>query len=249
VNACKCIAAWLEPFKNAVATFHWEIDGGARTFSAEQEKTTVHMYFCDTILHLKNVPSTFVNGAELGSEEKKWWATDEQNSTFDQQQIDDVMTTECVDTRSPFVRVCEPWRVRFYEHLSIRCGGIMFTRYLTRIIIKFASSLCYLITGYAIRNTPSSQILNMVMDHSGEMPTRMLIFGALFLTLDILECMIVMYVQMGEPRRKEYNFRRFARFFDKKKAFLIMIVSCHICCNSDVFLTFSSLKFCDKPSL
>jgi hypothetical protein len=36
---------------------------------------------------------------------------------------------------------------------------------------------------------------------------------------------------------------------DTSKAFLIMITLCHICCNSDVFLTFSSLKFCDKALL
>ncbi len=52
----------------------------------------------------------------------------------------------------------------------------------------------------------------------------------------------VMSVQLGDERRRKYNFRRFARFFQGSKSFLIMITLCHICCNSDVFLTFPSLK-------
>jgi hypothetical protein len=245
VNAFKCIAECLEPLKNCIATFHWTIDGGYRTFGPDQDKTTVHLFVCDTMMHLKNVPSTFANGMEQGSDAKKWWATDDKNDTFDQRQIDDVMAQEAApDTRSPFLEVCEPWRIKFYEQICLRINGIIFTRYLTRIIIKFASSLCYLITGLLIRETPSSQILNMVIDHSGAMPTQLLAYGLIFLAMDCLECSLVMYIMMYEERRKAYNLRRFARFFDGQKAFLIMITLCHICCNSDVFLTFSSLKFC-----
>ena len=57
-------------------------------------------------------------------------------------------------------KVLEPWRVKYYEHVCIRLSGIIFTRYLTRIIIKLASSLCFLITSYfqAPQPTPFRQI-------------------------------------------------------------------------------------------
>jgi hypothetical protein len=250
VKAVRCVAELLEFPKKVLATFHWTIDGGYRDFSGDQKKKHIHMFCCDTMLHLENVPSTFANGMEDGADAKKWWSTDEKNDCFDQQQIDEVMGSVRNEKKgSGIVKACDPWRIQFYEHMCIRINGIIFTRYLTRIIIKFASSLCYLITGLLIRSSPSSQILNMVIDHSGAMPTRMLVFGLLFLCLDTCECAIVMYIQMAEERRRQYNFRRFARFFDSSKAFLIMITLCHICCNSDVFLTFSSLKFCDKALL
>merc|ERR1719161_2490718 len=59
VNAVKCIAECLEPLKNVIATFHWSIDGGFRTFGADQDKTAVHLFVCDSMMHIKNVPSTF----------------------------------------------------------------------------------------------------------------------------------------------------------------------------------------------
>jgi len=238
---------WVVGIPNRMlAVFHWDIDAGYRNFT-DQKKTKLRYFCCDTMMHLKNLPSTYSNGLEESDSQQKWWATDEQNNTFDQQQIDELMVSEGGTKHSGAIAVCQPWRVKFYEQICVRLNGIIFTRYLTRIIIKFASSLCYLITGFLIRKTPSSKILNMVMDHSGDMATKLWFFGFVFLCLDCVEAAIVMNIQMSNTRRRKYNFRRFARFFDTKKAFLVMITLCHICCNSDVYLTFSNLKFCDAP--
>jgi len=40
----------------------------------------------------------------------------------------------------------------------------------------------------------------------------------------------------------DYKLKRFARLFSDP-VFVGMVMSCHVCCNSDLYITFAELKF------
>eukprot|EP00435_Cladocopium_sp_Y103_P011852 s1727_g3.t1 len=59
---------------------------------------------------------------------------------------------------------------------------------------------------------------------------------------DIFELIIVRWLQSADPALIKYRLCRFARLF-LDPVLIGMVLSCHICCNSDLYLTFAKLKF------
>merc|ERR1719253_767702 len=94
VRVLRFWAELIEFPKRMLATFHWSIDGGYRNFASEEEqkKSKLHMFCCDTMMHLHNLPSCLKEGIEEGASKEKWWSSD--TNSFDQQQIDVVMSAE-----------------------------------------------------------------------------------------------------------------------------------------------------------
>jgi hypothetical protein len=92
-------------------------------------------------------------------------------------------------------------------------------------------------------------VLNTVIDHASDtdgplgMPTKLWVYGLSFFIFDVFEIYAVTRFQLSDPKRSRYNLRRFGRLLQDMPMFL-MIISCHVCCNSDVFLIFPTLSFC-----
>ena len=59
---------------------------------------------------------------------------------------------------------------------------------------------------------------------------------------DLLELLLVQWLQSADPAVIKYRLCKFARLFMDPRL-LWMALSCHVCCNSDVYLTFAKLKF------
>ena len=62
------------------------------------------------------------------------------------------------------------------------------------------------------------------------------------LFFDVLELVLVQCLQDGDAATMGYKMKRFARLFNDP-IFLGMVMSCHVCCNSDLYITFANLKF------
>lgn len=118
----------------------------------------------------------------------------------------------------------------------------MFCRYRARIIIKIASSLMLLAAGTLIRLTPSKEVLNRVHDHTKPRELIEWIVPASMLFCDICELILVQCLQDGDMASMDYKLKRFARLFSDP-VFVGMVMSCHVCCNSDLYITFAELKF------
>jgi hypothetical protein len=249
----------LEWPKRLLVIFHWDIDAGGDPGHSK----TVTFFNCDNMIFIKNAPSCLVGGNEEKS--AAWWKKAPEktegglaveggkNSKRDQTLMEDTMGEEDLKAaaaqKSEFAPLCDPWRIKFYESLSIRISGIIFTRYRVRSTIKMISALCFLWTSLLVRQTGSKEVLNTVLDHSTEtdgplgMPTKLWIYGMSFFVFDIVEIYMVTRFQLADPKRKRYNLRRFGRLLQDWPMYL-MIISCHVCCNSDVFLIFPTLSFC-----
>eukprot|EP00913_Durusdinium_trenchii_P026155 g24537.t1 len=144
------------------------------------------------------------------------------------------------------VQICQVWegfrdpgRFSFYQFMTVQLGGIMFCRYRARIIIKIASSVMLLAAGTLIRLTPSKDVLNRVHDHSQPRELMQWIVPAAMLFFDVLELVLVQCLQDGDAATMGYKMKRFARLFNDP-IFLGMVMSCHVCCNSD--LTYSAVS-------
>ena len=61
------------------------------------------------------------------------------------------------------------------------------------------------------------------------------------LLFDILEMAVVQFLQDGDEAILAYRLKRFARLFNVT-AFMAMLLSCHICCNSDLYITYAGLN-------
>jgi len=207
-------------------------------------------FFCvDTMVHICNVPSVF-----SASEQAPDWWKQAKLGTGKESQADRELTEETLSMKmnkyaaskgapSFLENLAGAWRVKFYESISLRLGGIVFMRYRVRSTIKLTASLCFLWTGFLIRMTPASETLNTIIDHSIDMPTHFWVFGISFFLSDLFETFVITGFHLSNPKRKRFFLRRYGRIL-QDPAYLGMIVSCHVCCNSDVFLIFPTLKFC-----
>mmetsp|Transcript_75087 Transcript_75087/g.176134 ORF Transcript_75087/g.176134 Transcript_75087/m.176134 type:complete len:83 (-) Transcript_75087:295-543(-) len=59
---------------------------------------------------------------------------------------------------------------------------------------------------------------------------------------DICELILVQCLRDGDMASMDYKLKRFARLFSDP-VFVGMVMSCHVCCNSDLYITFAELKF------
>jgi hypothetical protein len=242
----------LEWPKRLLVIFHWDIDAGG----APGHSKTVTFFNCDNMIFIKNAPSCLVGGTEEKS--SSWWKPKDtgglaveggQNSMRDTKLMRQVTESEVGEKLAEFAPMCEPWRIKFYESISIRISGIIFTRYRVRSTIKMISALCFLWTSLLVRQTGAKEVLNTVIDHASDtdgplgMPTKLWVYGFSFFIFDLFEIWAVTRFQLSDPKRKRYNLRRFGRLLQDWPMFL-MIISCHVCCNSDVFLIFPTLSFC-----
>lgn len=62
------------------------------------------------------------------------------------------------------------------------------------------------------------------------------------LFLDVLELALVACLQDSDAATMGYKRKRFTRLFNEP-FFLWMVMSCHVCCNSDLYITFANLQF------
>eukprot|EP00913_Durusdinium_trenchii_P033747 g31591.t1 len=68
------------------------------------------------------------------------------------------------------------------------------------------------------------------------------IVPAAMLFLDVLELALVACLQDSDAATMGYKRKRFTRLFNEP-FFLWMVMSCHVCCNSDLYITFANLQF------
>merc|ERR1719498_131592 len=110
--------------------------------------------------------------------------------------------------KKEFMPMCDTWRIKFYESVSIRISGIIFTRYRVRATIKMISALCFLWTSLLVRQTDAKDVLNTVIDHKTDtdgplnMPTKLWVYGFSFVIFDIYA---VTRFQLSDPKRTRYN--------------------------------------------
>ena len=98
------------------------------------------------------------------------------------------------------------------------------------------------LTTVAIRTTDSKYILNFVYNNN-DPGDDLIVRGLIFFVSDVIVAYGLTAYQLQNDVAQHYFLLRFARIF-KEKWFYIMIASCHVCCNSDIFLTFANLDFC-----
>ena len=145
-------------------------------------------------------------------------------------------------TKATLASFQEPLIVNFYRLVNMQVSALICTRYRIRGAIRLCSALMFTITGFLIRSSPSSDVMNTIIDHSDATPVKLWIFGVIFLVSDVAKELLVQSCQNGDSVMSEYSVRHFARIF-LDPVYYFMICSCFVCCNSDVFLTFPGLKF------
>jgi len=242
-------ADFLELPKIATGVFTWTID-----CAYPDETTTCNFRFAETRVRFVNVPAHF--GANFRAWAAKTAEERKKNRLAVLQQRDDHVTEDSFDTtlaRDAVQKSNGEWRIvwegfqdpvifNFYQLMTVQLGGIMFCRYRARIIIKLASSIMLLASGSLIRLTPSKDVLNHVHDHTRPREMMEWIAPAAMLFFDIFELFLVQGLQDGDMATISYKLKRFARLFSDP-IFLGMVMSCHVCCNSDLYITFANLKF------
>jgi len=136
----------------------------------------------------------------------------------------------------------DPAVVDFYRLVNLQICALVYTRWRIRGAIRLCSALMFTVTGFLIRLSPSSDVMNTIIDHTDSLPVKLWVFGAIFLVSDLLKEWIIASCQYGDTANSAYSLRHFARLF-VNPVYYYMILSCFVCCNSDVFLTFPVLKF------
>ncbi|CAK8987648.1 Lipase_3 domain-containing protein [Durusdinium trenchii] len=241
----KLLSDFLELPRCLTRVFTWTIDCGYPKHTSSKS-----FCFAETEVKLVNVPSDF------GAEFKEWaykTAKDRQQNRFILQSEDAHSSFDTVIARDAVEKSNGEWRkvwegfrdpglFSFYQFMTVQLSGIIFCRYRARIIIKIASSIMLLTTGTLIRLTPSKDVLNRVHDHSQPRELMQWIVPAAMLFFDVLELVLVQCLQDGDAATMGYKMKRFARLFNDP-IFLGMVMSCHVCCNSDLYITFANLKF------
>ena len=236
-------ASFLEVPKELVAVFTWTIDAEYPHGTA-----TYYFYFAETKVKLINVPATF-------DEKFRAWAFTK-NAERERAaksirptpvRFDLALANDAVHHSSEeWGKVCsmfaDPCRFRFFQQLTIQLGGIVFCRYWPRMGCKLASSLMLLLAGPMIRLSPSKDVLNYVHDHTAPRDLVSWIVLAAMVLCDLVELLLVQWLQSADPAVIKYRLCKFARLFMDSRL-LCMALSCHVCCNSDVYLTFAKLKF------
>jgi hypothetical protein len=136
------------------------------------------------------------------------------------------------------------WQMDVLENVTRRLHAMVFLRYRTRLVVKLASSFQFIAMQIFMRMTPAQHSMNKVNDFSKPMSDITLMYAISFIVSDLVEVYLLTKWQMRRPDATFFSVQKFGRIF-KNKFFLFMITVCMACCNSDVFLTFAQLKFCD----
>ena len=236
-------ATCLEVPQRLVAVFTWTIDA-----EYPHETTTYYFYFAETKVKLTNVPVEFDDKFKAWANEK---AAERERAAKSIRpkpvRFDVALANEAVQRSGrEWGRVwdgfADPSRFRFFQLLTVQLGGIVFCRYWPRMGCKLASSLMLLLAGSMIRLSPSKDVLNYVHDHTAPRDLFSWVVPSAILFCDIFELIVVQLLQTADPALIKYRLCRFARLF-LDPVLAGMVLSCHICCNSDVYLTFAKLKF------
>ena len=236
-------ASFLEVPKELVAVFTWTIDA-----EYPHDTATYYFYFAETKVKLINVPATFdekfrawtfTKNAERERAAKSIRPTPVR---FDLALANDAVHHSSEEWGKVCSMFADPCRFRFFQQLTIQLGGIVFCRYWPRMGCKLASSLMLLLAGPMIRLSPSKDVLNYVHDHTAPRDLVSWIVPAAMVLCDLLELLLVQWLQSADPAVIKYRLCKFARLFMDPRL-LWMALSCHVCCNSDVYLTFAKLKF------
>jgi hypothetical protein len=243
----KIFADIIDCPKKIIAVFFWKVDGH---FSGSSRRP-ITFYFADNVVKIVNVPPI---SPEFGQDVAKRneflarWNHQITTAAAKDQSFDEahatVFNTLEGESRKGILRklMNDPWKVDFYKSLSITLNSWVYGRYMVRGTIKLASGFMFLVTGVVIRNTPSKEVMNSIIDHSGPMPAQLWVFGLLYVVSDVIKEVIIRYLMRSDSITLTYAQRRFARLF-VSNSYLLMILSCHVCCNSDVFLTFANMDF------
>ena len=256
------LAELIELPKQIIAVFHWSLDACYSGAHKHQGKKST-FFFADAVVHFRGLPSVMLEDKGgnlyynpqrnlLASEWKYLAYKAKQESTkkiqgsdWDRMHAISLSPLPHEDSKlAKYIAALssDDSLTEFYRLASLQVGALIFTRWKIRGTIRLASAFMFLVTGFLIRFTPSADVMNMIIDHSGPMPVRLVIFGLVFVMSDIIKEYIVVSMQNGDDVQTSHNMLHFARLFSDK-TFLYMILSCYVCCNSDVFLTFANLKF------
>mmetsp|Transcript_34044 Transcript_34044/g.79625 ORF Transcript_34044/g.79625 Transcript_34044/m.79625 type:complete len:1032 (-) Transcript_34044:158-3253(-) len=146
--------------------------------------------------------------------------------------------------RASSVAVPVTWETEFYSYITMRLNGIIFLRAQARMTVSIASALSYIFMGLIIRSTGSKRVLNFVKDHNAEIETRVLVAGISFLLIDVMTMALLNYHHLADRRLQIFHLAKFGRLF-QSKAFFYMLALCTVCCNSDIYLTYPDMDFCN----
>eukprot|EP00928_Gymnodinium_smaydae_P091485 TRINITY_DN7519_c0_g1_i1.p1 TRINITY_DN7519_c0_g1~~TRINITY_DN7519_c0_g1_i1.p1 ORF type:complete len:651 (-),score=95.54 TRINITY_DN7519_c0_g1_i1:424-2376(-) len=239
-----------------------DIDAGFDT-ECEAFVKTVYFFCADVRITIRNLPSVSIGRIASIMEKSK----------EDQKQeiLSCVATTSAKDEADPlegcdnqqrsYFDTCVSSRVALHQlessegdsphdpalqlikHVQLRLNSIIFIRAQGRLTISLATAFSHLLMHLVIRASPSRDVLNTIHDHKEQLELNKVVVSISFVFVDLLAMVIVYWVHLKPYFARQLNVARFGRLFAKSD-FFIMILLCTICCNSDFFLTYPLMRFC-----